>query len=450
MTAGPSLARTLAVRLTIVAALVALLNLVVVAIYYGSDREGLEAEMMRTELARLEGALVEEAGGLRVADEARLLYAQHPRAYAFALLDAYGARLDGANDALVPAPASSVDVFADDWLTRLEAAGASDPTVLVASHTIERGGSPPTRLVFVAVGDPGRLLRGVFLDELIGHIWLPLVPALALMLGASVVTIRRSLAPVDRAAAWARGVGPKRPAPDVPDLCLPAEVADLVEAARRSLSRLEAALDAESRRAAEAAHALRTPLAVLIARLDGLADGPERRVLEHDLRGLARTVEQVLASARADALVVPEDAVLDLVPIAEQVVARYAPILLAAGRDIELVVEDPAPVRGLAAFVDIALSNLVENATAHGVGAVRVVVGPGAGVAVSDEGPGIAADEVPRLFRPFARGTATEAGGAGLGLSIVARIQEAHGGRVDCLPAADGGTTFALAYRRVA
>ncbi|MGP9819710.1 sensor histidine kinase [Salinarimonas sp. NSM] len=450
MTAGPSLARTLAVRLTIVAALVALLNLVVVAVYYGSDREGLEAEMMRTELARLEGALVEEAGGLRVADEARLLYAQHPGAYAFTLLDASGARLDGANDALVPAPASSVDVFADDWLTRFEAAGASGPTALVASHTIERGGSPPARLVFVAVGDPGCLLRGVFLDELIGHIWLPLVPALALMLGASVVTIRRSLAPVDRAAAWARCVGPGRPAPDVPDLRLPAEVADLVEAARRSLSRLETALDDESRRAAEAAHALRTPLAVLIARLDGLADGPERRVLEHDLRGLARTVEQVLASARADALVVPEDAVLDLVPVAEQVVARYAPILLGAGRDIELVVEDPAPVRGLAAFVDIALSNLVENATAHGVGAVRVVVGPGASVAVSDEGPGIAGEEVPRLFHPFARGTATEAGGAGLGLSIVARIQKAHGGRVECLPTADGGTTFALAYRRAA
>jgi two-component system OmpR family sensor kinase len=103
-----------------------------------------------------------------------------------------------------------------------------------------------------------------------------------LLIGAGALVIRRELASVARAAAWARalrpGSGSQPPAGPVP-----AEVADLIGATQRALGRLAAALAAETRHAAEAAHALRTPDAVLTARLDALPPGQTTDKLRADL-----------------------------------------------------------------------------------------------------------------------------------------------------------------------
>jgi hypothetical protein len=97
--------------------------------------------------------------------------------------------------------------------------------------------------------------------------------------------------------------------------------------------------------------------------------------------------------------------------------------------------------------VDQILGNLIENAVRHGAGTVTVVVQPadtnepdGAVVSVRDQGPGIAPEMAPRVFRQFWR--AKRRGGTGLGLFIVKGLVEAHGGSIAVLRAPGGGAEF--------
>src|SRR5712692_1737730 len=97
--------------------------------------------------------------------------------------------------------------------------------------------------------------------------------------------------------------------------------------------------------------------------------------------------------------------------------------------------------------IDQILANLIENAVRHGAGTVTTVIesalvhgGPGVAVSVRDEGPGIAPEFAPRVFRQFWR--AKRRGGAGLGLFIVKGLVEAHGGAITVGQAPGGGAEF--------
>lgn len=252
----PSLAANLTRRLAWIAGAVTLANVIFVAVYYGSDREALEAEVVRREMARLEAALLAapDAAPWIGADLAHLFEA-HPHAYAYALLDADGRVLEQMNPALIPAPALTTGMFADDWLARRPGPRGER---IVASHVIRRE-AEELRLVFVMDADPAGLTHAAIFSEFVGHIWLPLAPIALLLIGANALMIRRGLAPLGEAAAWARAVRPGLAPPPFASANLPAEIADLADATLRLHARLDAALAAEKRRAAEAAHALRTP-----------------------------------------------------------------------------------------------------------------------------------------------------------------------------------------------
>jgi two-component system OmpR family sensor kinase len=163
---------------------------------------------------------------------------------------------------------------------------------------------------------------------------------------------------------------------------------------------------------------------------------------------MQRMVTQLLASARADAMTPSETASLDLGPLAEGVVAGLAPMAVARGVELGLEVgDDAAPAKGVAGAVELALANLVENAILHGGRRVDVEVGPGPSLAVRDDGPGFPTEVGARAFEPFWRGPGAPAGGAGLGLAIVDRVQRAHGGRVEARRLPDGGSELRLTYR---
>lgn len=440
---GAPLARILTRRLALIAAAVVVVNAVAVAAYYGSDREGLEAEVIQRQFERLEAALEGPQGP--VAPDARRIYEAHPAAYAFALVDDDGSVIDAANPELVPRPALETGVFAQDWQTRLVTA---DGPMIVAAHAMgpDMGGH---RLVFVMRDDPADLLERALVAEFVGHIWLPILPVALLLIAANAYMIRRGLAPVASAAAWARRVRPGAPAQAPPTGRVPAEVADLVEATQRALTRLNAALEAEKRHAAEAAHALRTPVAVLVARLDALPPGETTDRLRADLAALSRTVRQVLASARADAVDVPDTARIDLGPIAEAVTAALVPFAYARGVALALDLPDrPALAVADPDGVEVALSNLVENAILHaGAGTVEIGVGPGPVLRVRDHGPGLPPGAGTQMFEAFWRGEQAAPGGSGLGLAIVDRLQRAQGGGVTASTSEGGGAEFVLTFR---
>lgn len=212
---------------------------------------------------------------------------------------------------------------------------------------------------------------------------------------------------------------------------------------------------------AAVSHELRTPLAVIRSAGENLADGvvadsaQVRRygglVRDEGLR-LTQMVEQVLSFAGADA---PgrERAPVDVATVVERAVASEA----REGWTIER--NAPAglpPVLGDAAALERAVANLVSNARKYGgperVIGVRVRGVPEAApgeitVTVTDRGPGIEADERARLFEPFFRGRqAREAQipGSGLGLAVVRRIVESHGGRVELVAGPGRGSAFTI------
>jgi two-component system OmpR family sensor kinase len=350
---------------------------------------------------------------------------------------------DAMNRALIPP--SALDLYADDWTTAVD---LTSGRVLYAGHEF-RGRSDGLRMVFVMRDDPANLLRAAFLSELRQHVWGPILPMAALLIGASALLIRRELAPVGRAAAWARGVRPGSVTPP-PKGPVPAEVADLVEATERALDRLATALAAETRHAAEAAHALRTPVAVLTARLDALPPGETTDKLRTDLAALARTVQQVLAASRTDVLTAGADATLDLRDPAETVTAALAPFAWSKGVELSLSVPDaPVMARAHAEGVELALSNLIENAVLHGgPGAVEIIVGPGPAIAVRDHGPGLPEGAEAQALHPFWRAPGAVPGGTGLGLAIVDRLQRAQGGTVAIRAPEGGGCEITLTFAR--
>ena len=118
----------------------------------------------------------------------------------------------------------------------------------------------------------------------------------------------------------------------------------------------------------------------------------------------------------------------------------HVPVDIEVQPGAEVVMADPDRI-------DLALNNLIINAVRHGPPGrpVRVRarrVDGGVRIEVQDDGPGIAAEYQPRLFEKFYRVPGSEPGGAGLGLSIVRDVVEAHGGRVGVQSTPGAGATF--------
>ena len=224
---------------------------------------------------------------------------------------------------------------------------------------------------------------------------------------------------------------------------IPAEVQPLVEAINQLLARLAVALDAQNRFIADAAHQLRTPLAGLKAQIE-LAqrqnDPTEVRQCLHNLRSSAdrmgRLVGQLLALARNGPDVEPtvrKDRV-DLGALAGEITMEWVP--RAIEKHIDLGFDGPGAavvMAGDPARLKDLLDNLIDNAVRYTQigGQITVGVDNAQGrpcLIVTDNGPGIPADQRERVFERFYSllGRGTE--GSGLGLAIVQEIARMHGG----------------------
>lgn len=225
------------------------------------------------------------------------------------------------------------------------------------------------------------------------------------------------------------------------------ELRDAAEDARRAVER---SLEQQRRFTANAAHELRTPLAVMRARLDGMGPG-EAAALGPDVDRMGRLVDQLLSVARLEARLVELEDGVDLRAVARDTVARLFPLALAEGKSIALEVPDaPVTVRGNAFVLEDALRNLIDNALrltpAGGTVEVAVAVDGGLGAGcleVGDRGPGLPHSLRDQLFEPFVHGRERREG-AGLGLAIVAETAALHGGTVAAANRPGGGASFRL------
>jgi two-component system, OmpR family, sensor histidine kinase TctE len=289
------------------------------------------------------------------------------------------------------------------------------------------------------------LVNSLMARFLIGAIWL-LLPIGCVTVLVSLTTVRRGLRPLLQASAAARAVGPGQVGVRLPVTGLPREVSPLVEAVNAALTRLEQTIETQRNFMAQAAHGLRTPLAVLTARLDSLGDAEAAEVLRRDVDRMARLVGQLLRMARLESLPLDVTQVVDLHSVVAEAIVDLAPLGL--GHDVELALtgDETVPTRGNHAALVLAATNLVENAIGYAPpgSVVEVEVARPASITVRDRGPGVSPDDRARILEPFERGPNARAGGAGLGLAIVKEIAAAHRGTLRVNPRPGGGAAFVL------
>jgi two-component system sensor histidine kinase QseC len=226
---------------------------------------------------------------------------------------------------------------------------------------------------------------------------------------------------------------------------LPREIQPLVEAVNGALDRLSRAYATERRLTADAAHELRTPLAVLNLRLQRakLTGNTEWSAVERELAQMGRLVDQLLDLARKEALareLLTEDLpVINLSRVVREAAATALPLIEAAGRELDIDVPDAVQIRGNSDDLRDMVRNLLENAVLHGSGKVsaRISVPEKAGdavkIEVTDEGPGVPAGQEEAVFQRFRR-LNVDTPGSGLGLAIVRHVARSHGGDAHFLP----------------
>ncbi len=230
----------------------------------------------------------------------------------------------------------------------------------------------------------------------------------------------------------------------LPESGLPEEVRPLVQALNELLGRLSATLERERAFVADAAHELRTPLTALHLQMAMLsrASGESERTtamgtLSAGVQRAIRLVEQLLALARQEPRIGVPHAPLRLDDLAREVVRELVPLADAGSIDLGVAAAQPATVEGDADALRTLLRNLVDNAVRYTPAGGRVdvaVEGASAGGAVltvTDDGPGIPAQERTRVFDRFYRRAGTEPHGSGLGLAIVRTIATAHAATVE-------------------
>jgi signal transduction histidine kinase len=214
-----------------------------------------------------------------------------------------------------------------------------------------------------------------------------------------------------------------------------------------ALGRLEQGFKVQREFTADAAHELRTPLSIHRVRLNSLPDGKLKQQLEADVDRMARIVNQLLQVAQLESFILDPAQTTELEDLCSEVVEYLAPMALAQGRTIALTsASGPVWVRGDRHLIFQALRNLVENALAHtpaGTG-VEIELREEGVIRVLDRGPGIPEADREQAFRRFWRRNRTRSSGAGLGLSIVWRIVQAHGGKVWVEDRPGGGGAFVV------
>ncbi len=215
----------------------------------------------------------------------------------------------------------------------------------------------------------------------------------------------------------------------------------MVRAVNAALDRLDEGHERQQRFIAAAAHELRTPIAILRMKIEASA-APTVRALAPDIARLSTLSEQLLDTHRLEQGE-PSDRI-DLTALARGVAADLAPVLVASGKTIEVVIGRPGAILGHAGSIERVLTNLIQNAVEHGGGEVVVRV-DGAAVEIQDNGQGIPQQERERVFEPFHR-LRPRSSGAGLGLSLVRQVVGHHRGRISILDRPGGGTIMRVDF----
>ena len=301
------------------------------------------------------------------------------------------------------------------------------------------------RYVFLFNEEPQRARERLFLAYLaVGAVVTIVIAAIA---GRWLA--RRAIAPLADLAGAVREARPDHPPRLTERHHADDEVGELARAFDLYQARLDAFLERERAFAADASHELRTPLAVIQGAAEVLADDPALAPaqaakvarIERAAASMAELIAALLLLAREDPAPVEEPC--DAVAVARECLDRYQALAQSRGTAISLDAQAPVLLPVPPAMFAMVLANLVHNAVVHTEqGRIAVVITP-ALMTVSDSGIGIRDADIGRVFQRYYRGSGS--GGMGIGLSLVKRICDRHGWRIE-LDSAGEGTTARLHF----
>jgi len=267
----------------------------------------------------------------------------------------------------------------------------------------------------------------------------------------------RALRPIESVTAELDAIQPtnlrsRLPVPPVAD-----EVARLAKVINALLERLERASVTERRFASDAAHELRTPLAVLrtglevtLARDRSANENHAALAAAHrEVLSLCRIADELLMLARLNGEVSVERSRLNLRELVVEIASTVEP--LAQAREIQLRVnaDQDVFVDGNAGHLRRLVINLIDNALKFtpingSIDARLTMESNRAILRVADSGPGIDAAEMPFIFDRFFRGASAPGEGSGLGLSLCREIARLHGGDITAANRPSGGCMFVV------
>lgn len=327
--------------------------------------------------------------------------------------------------------------------------------------------------MYVSYGGTGVWVRGIYslsasasaLNSvtIITAVCFPLVLLLA-ALGGYLIT-RRAFRPVDRITQAANRItGGSDLSARLPDGGTD-EIARLAQAFNAMLNRLEAAFEREKQFTSDASHELRTPISVILSQADYALAHPEGdseilpalQSIRSQGKKMSALVAQLLELTRADNQTLRLDRErVDLVALCETVMEELEEQAQARGIRMLCELEPGVALDGDQTLLTRMVMNLVTNAIAYGKQNGYVLLrlrqaADGVQLSVSDDGIGIAPEHLDRIFDRFYRADpsrrASQDGSAGLGLSMVRWIVQAHGGTVSVKSVPGEGSTFTAAFQ---
>lgn len=343
---------------------------------------------------------------------------------------------NGAGDVISGEPSLPIQTFPDTGIRHQYYDTAVDGVpvraIALRSDLEDRHGH-----VDIAVAQTLKARDRIFFN-ILGGLLIPEVLLAVASLAVVWFGVRRGLAPAERLRSEIVSRSPQD-LRAIEESSAPIELQPILHAINGLLGRLDAALGSQRQFIANAAHQLRTPLAVLRARIElaqGKPDGVAPEVLDELLAATERTTRlanQLLSLARAEHIHTTGETgdAVDLKQVVTDLAGDW--VMRAAQRGIEPAFElESAVVRGNAFLIREMLANVLDNAIRYtpAGGTVTVRVKRGGAVEVEDDGPGIPAEFRDKVRERFYRLAGAEAGGCGLGLAIVDEIAAAHGAQL--------------------
>lgn len=348
--------------------------------------------------------------------------------------------------ALQPAPDSGTpDAQATELLGQLlnDARNVQASLALPDIHpVVTHSAQGNSELVSIPIKDRGWLvLPFAHLIQPKDGWWVLAVWLLSIVVGVGAIAfvtaqrVTRPFAVIERAIT---SVGADGVLPAIPEEEGPRESRDTAIALNRLSGRLRSAMESRMRLVAAAGHDLRTPMTRMQLRAEFLPDD-ERAAWLHDLEELDLIADSAIRLVREEAAGSDRNAIrLDL--LVEETVGE----LKEAKLGVQLESSDDISVTAGPLALKRALRNLIINAATHGGGAtIRLgATDTAARLIIEDDGPGIPADIIDRVFEPFFRvdpGRRQSVPGAGLGLAIAREIVERFGGKIEIANRPEGG-----------